>query len=111
MLNYNVTDKDRASTSFSQHRMRSFKYKLFSDELPTLSRLKQRRPDLYATDECLFCHRHSETQAHLWTCSGQHDQWQATLTLAVEHFMQLLRDQAGRRLLTLESIQHLIYES
>jgi len=42
MLNYNVTDKDRASMSFTQHRMRTFKYKLFSEELPTLSCLKQR---------------------------------------------------------------------
>ncbi len=65
ILNYNVTDKDRASTSFTQHRMRIFKYKLFSDKLPTLTHLKQRQPNLYTVDECLFCRRHSETQAYL----------------------------------------------
>ena len=41
MLNYNFTEKDRGSTSFTQHKMRTFKFKLFSDELPTLHRLTQ----------------------------------------------------------------------
>ncbi len=42
MLNHNITDKDKASTSFTQHRKRTFKYKIFSEELPTLVRFKQR---------------------------------------------------------------------
>jgi len=40
MLNCNFTDKDCAFTSFAQHQKRTFKYKIFSDELPTLVRLK-----------------------------------------------------------------------
>ena len=64
MLNYNITDKDRAFTSFAQHRKRTFKYKLFSDELPTLARLKLCQPDLYPEDQCLACQRHRETQEH-----------------------------------------------
>ncbi len=87
MLNYNVTDKDRASTSFTQHRMRTFKYKIFSEELPTLARLKQRRPDLYPVDECLSCRCHSETQAHLWICANQHAKWRSILNLAADHLM------------------------
>ncbi len=64
MLNYNVTESDRASTTFEQQRRRSFKYKIFSDELPTLTRLMTRRPDLYPNDVCLSCHRRSESQDH-----------------------------------------------
>ena len=40
MLNYNSSDDDKATTSFKQHHQRTFKYKLFTDELPTLSRLR-----------------------------------------------------------------------
>ncbi len=111
MLNYSVTDNERASTSFSQHRMRTFKYKIFSNELPTLSRLKQRRPDLYTNDTCLFCQRHSESQEHLWTCSGQQDHWQDILNLAATHFMNTLKNQAARRIPMLEAVLHLIHES
>jgi len=68
MLNHTSSDQDRSSTSFKQHRLRSFKYKIFSEELPILAKLKQRRPDLYLTDECLLCQRYAEIQAHLWLC-------------------------------------------
>jgi len=74
MLNNNVSNKDNASTSFAQHRQRLFKYKLFSNELPTLALMKQYRSDLYQSDEYLYCQRHKETQAHLWMCPSHHAQ-------------------------------------
>src|SRR6266542_4939669 len=111
MLNYNVTEKNRASTSFTQHRIRTFKYKLFSDELPTLHRLKQRRPDLYTVDECLFCQRHSETQTHLWQCCSQQDKWRSILNQAADKLMKLLQTEASRNLPTIMSVQQLIHES
>ena len=40
MLNYNYSENDQAATSFPQYRQRAFKYKLFSDELPTLAQMK-----------------------------------------------------------------------
>src|SRR6266498_4639713 len=33
MLNHTSSDQDRSSTFFKQHRLRSFKYKIFSEEL------------------------------------------------------------------------------
>ena len=60
MLNYNTSDKERGSTSFNQHRQRFFKYKLFSEELPTLTKMRLRRPDLYSSDVCQSCHRSIE---------------------------------------------------
>ena len=56
MLNYNHTEHDRDSTSFGQHRQRNFKFKIFSNELLTLSLLKVWQPDLYFSDICLLCH-------------------------------------------------------
>ena len=111
ILNYNVTDKDRASTSFTQHRMRIFKYKLFSDKLPTLTHLKQRQPNLYTVDECLFCRRHSETQAYLWNYSSQQNQWWSILNRIADKFMQLIQNEVSRNLPTIVAVQHLIHES
>jgi len=54
MLNNNQTDKDRSTTSFTQHRRRAFKYKLFINELPTLTQLNKRRPDLYKKPTAYF---------------------------------------------------------
>jgi len=111
MLNYNFSEKDRASTSFTQHCIRTFKYKIFSNELPTLTRLRQRRPDIYHIDECLFCQRHSETQDHLWYCSSQQDQWRAILNRAADQLMSIIQQMVRRNLPTLEALQYLIHES
>ena len=40
MLNHNYTEHDRDFMSFSQHRQHNFKFKIFSNELLTLSLLK-----------------------------------------------------------------------
>ncbi len=68
MLNYNISANDTASTSFTQHRLRSFKYKIFSEELLTLSRMRRRRPDVYPDDVCRSCLMSTESQFHFWKC-------------------------------------------
>jgi len=89
MLNSNTFETDKGNTSFAQYRQRSFKYKIFSDELPTLSRLKRRRPDLYPSDTCLSCSQSSETQLHFWSCPSHQAQWINTLNRAADLLMQL----------------------
>ena len=39
------------------------------NELPTLDKLKIRRPDLYKTWKCPRCNRVEENLHHLWSCS------------------------------------------
>ena len=91
MLNYNFSDNDKSSTSFKQHRLRSFKYKIFSQELPTLSRMKLRRPDLYPSETCLSCFRTNETQVHFWTCPFHQDKWRDILDRAADMLMLTLQ--------------------
>jgi ribonuclease HI len=65
-------------TSPEDASMRSFKMKLFFDELPTLERLKERKPNLYHKDwTCQRCatspkstNTPKEYMDHVWTCSG-----------------------------------------
>jgi hypothetical protein len=57
------------STSFKDSKFRSYKFKLHFNELPTLERLKVRRPDLYDQDwTCFRCGHVFETLDHLWKC-------------------------------------------
>jgi len=111
MLNHNTTEKDKASTFFPQHRQRSFKYKIFCAELPTLSRMRSRRPDLYPADICLSCQRSSETQSHFWTCSSHQDQWQDTLNRATDLFTQLFQKLSFKNLPTPEMIKTCLHGS
>src|ERR1043165_1730129 len=39
------------------------------EELPTLERMKLRRPDLYKDWNCPMCKNFPETFAHIWICS------------------------------------------
>ena len=75
MLNNNQTDNDRSTTSFPQHRRRAFKYKLFINELPTLTQLIKRRPDLYKKPTCVLCNQEDESQEHIWTYPAHHHTW------------------------------------
>jgi len=75
MLNSNYTDNDRATTSFTQHRRRAFKFKLLMQELPTLTQMHQRRPDLYRTTTCILCCKEAESQDHVWTCLVHQHTW------------------------------------
>ena len=111
MLNYNVTEKDKASTSFEQHHRRSFKYKIFSDELPTLYRTRQRRPDLYPSDICLSCQQRTETQAHFWTCPEHQDIWRNILNRAADLLLQILQQNKAKHIPTLDEIRQSLHES
>ena len=111
MLNYNISVKDTASTSFNQYRQRSFKYKVFSDELPILSYMRRHRPDIYPSEVCLSCQKYNESQIHFWTCPSHQDQWYATLNSAADMLMQLLQKITSRNLPTLDIIKQCLYES
>jgi hypothetical protein len=58
------------STSFETSRLKSFVIKNFVNELPTLSRLEQLRPDLYKNWCCVGCNVTTETSTHMWSCSA-----------------------------------------
>ena len=111
MLNHNTTAKDKASTSFPQHRQRSFKYKLFCTELPTLSRMRSRRPDLYPVDTCLSCQRCCENQSHFWTCSAHQEQWRDILNSAAELLTKLLQKISSKHLLSPDMITTCLHGS
>ena len=84
---------------------RSFKLKCFMKELPTLSILKTRRPDLYNNPDwtCLFCHE-EETLDHLWNCPNnvQH------VTLSLQ---KLLIDLENEIALEISSTRYLIFQN
>jgi hypothetical protein len=57
------------ASSFVASYQKGFKLKCLLNELPTLERLKVRRPDLYNTDDWSCCGCPClETIAHLWMC-------------------------------------------
>ena len=111
MLNFNTTEQDKASTSFKQHQQRSFKYKLFTCELPTLVTLKQRRPDLYALDTCLSCQQATETQDHIWLCQHNQAQWRSILSNAADCCLSLLKQLNTKTLPTKDTVHQLMHES
>ncbi len=86
MLNSNQTDTDRATTSFTQHHRWAFKFKLFMKELPTLTQMNQRRPDLYKKTTCVLCSKEAESHEHVWMCPVHHNIWINILDKAA-HFL------------------------
>jgi len=111
MLNFNTTEQDRASTSFKQHRQRSFKYKIFNNELPTLAKLKQRHPDLYSSDTCLSCQLNIETQEHIWLCSHYQEQWRCILSNTAEQCFSLLKQLNTKTFPSKDKVHQLMHES
>jgi hypothetical protein len=63
-------DTPALSTSFAFARLKTFIVKNFINELPTLTRMKQLHPDLYAGWYCIGCHVENETPLHFWTCDA-----------------------------------------
>src|SRR5277367_6485228 len=60
----------KGTTSFSESDHFIFHFKLMFDGLPLLSRLQQRRPDMYASDTlCFMCGLEPESWSHLWRCT------------------------------------------
>ena len=70
---------------------RSFKYKCFNQDLPTLDRLKQRRADLYNSNEwtCSFC-TEEETFDHLWSCKNLSFKIRFIVNKALKYLQQLI---------------------
>jgi hypothetical protein len=60
----------KSSTSFSRSTHMTFLTKLQLKELPLLSMMQFRHPDLYDSSLwCFLCHNAPEDWLHLWTCS------------------------------------------
>jgi len=55
-------------TSMKQAKERNFRIKMMNDELPTLSNLKKRLPDVYRTSTCIQCGVGEEDTGHLFSC-------------------------------------------
>ncbi len=111
MLNHNASDNDKATTLFKQHRQRTFKYKLFTDELPTLFRLRRRRPDLYPSDECLSYQRYPESQTHFWSCPSYQEQWRSIIDRAADMLLRLFLQHSPKQVPSLEVVQWHLHES
>ena len=66
-------------TSESDCRKRAHRIKKLHGMLPTMSYLKEWRPDLYTTNRCRVCRNAREDTRHIWTCKktmhGQKDGW------------------------------------
>ena len=54
---------------------RNFKFKKLMNELPTMEKLKIRKPILYHADWlCSRCNKKKETLTHIWECSYSNNQ-------------------------------------
>jgi ribonuclease HI len=73
-------------TSTADCHKRAHKIKKMHGMLPTLSYMKQWRPDLYETDICRMCELDREDTEHLWKCSITDDKQLAGWKKAVESF-------------------------
>src|SRR5205814_9958080 len=61
----------RSQTNFKENSFMRFRTKLLFNELPTIDKLQQRRPDLYPVKLlCSLCHMELETNEHVWFCSA-----------------------------------------
>ena len=59
-------------TSFKESDRRNFRIKMLHNELPTLERMTNRRPDLYNgnNNKCRMCGSELETREHLFSCKN-----------------------------------------
>ena len=55
--------------NFYNHNFKVFNVKKLLDELPTIEKLKIRRPDLYKKDlKCVRCNKENKDLEYLWNC-------------------------------------------
>jgi ribonuclease HI len=67
----NCKDGGSLDTSFRQKKEKAFRMKLIHNELPTLSNLFQRKPDVYCKLKlCPWCNEEEETMDHLLICKN-----------------------------------------
>jgi ribonuclease HI/endonuclease/exonuclease/phosphatase family metal-dependent hydrolase len=88
-------------TSFKDSKRRSFLLKLIHNELPTLDRLRIRRPDLYKQDKiCPLCNKEDETRDHIFKCEGLESQmsqaWKKTTEKIFKETKKYLLDKKER---------------
>ncbi|GBC01753.1 hypothetical protein RclHR1_43110001, partial [Rhizophagus clarus] len=74
---------DINSTSFEELLLKSFKIKLFMDELPTLEHTKTYFYHLYGNANCFLCGDSLEDLSHIWLCSEVIRLTQAHLQLTI----------------------------
>ncbi len=101
----------QALTSFTQYQKQLFKYKLFIDELPMLTQLKQRQLDLYPSDFCVMYQSNAETQEHIWICSSYQILWSHILTSTALVLGRLLNNFKDALSLGDSEFHKIIYES
>ena len=72
-------------TSFKESKKRNFRIKMLHDELPTLEKLTERKPNLYneTNNKCRMCNLELETREHLFECKNLEQltvqAWEATM--------------------------------
>jgi len=57
-------------TNTTENNIRKFAIKLLNEELPTMSNLNTRKPDLYREKLCPFCNKYNETNLHVFICEN-----------------------------------------
>jgi hypothetical protein len=57
-------------TSIKQAKERSFRIKLMNDELPTMSNLQKRKPNIYKETTCPICKEKEEDTGHILECTS-----------------------------------------
>jgi len=73
ILNSNKEDQDkkRKFITMNENNIKNFKFKKMLGELPTIEKLKIRKPKLYDQNmNCIRCNKKKETMAHIWECSS-----------------------------------------
>ena len=62
--------KIRKFTTMKENKNKNLKFKKMIEEMPTIEKLKIRKPKLYNQDmNCTRCNRKKETMMHIWECS------------------------------------------
>lgn len=64
----NFTKMTSGSTNSEDQKIRTFNNKLWLQELPTMTRNNERRPDIYKTSKCTRCRKEVEDNKHVFEC-------------------------------------------
>jgi ribonuclease HI len=55
-------------TSNKDQQFRSFNIKIINEELPTMDKLHQRKPNIYINNKCVICEQQREDTLHIFLC-------------------------------------------
>ena len=89
------------ATSFKDSKRRSFLLKLIHNELPTLDKLRTRRPDLFGpVTICPLCNEENETREHIFKCKGLESQinqaWKKAMEKIFKEMEKILLGKKGK---------------